>query len=143
MIIRSPKTKQEFEDYYNLRWKLLREPWNQPKGSEKDDIEDKSFHMAAFDGKKLVGVGRLHINSDEEGQIRCMAVNEKYQKKGIGKAIVTELHKKAKELKLKRIILHARDIAVGFYKKCGYKITGKGEKLFGVIPHFDMEYNLN
>jgi len=140
--IRPPKTKEEFKDYYNLRYELLRKPWNQPRGSEKDNLEKEAFHMAAFDNRKLIGVGRLHKNSNEEGQIRCMAVNEKYQNKGIGKAIINKLHDQAKKLKLKRMILHARDIAVGFYKKCGYKVTGKAPTLFGVIPHFNMVYKL-
>jgi hypothetical protein len=44
MEIRSPETVEEFMQYYELRWRLLRKPWNQPKGSEKDEKEDEAFH---------------------------------------------------------------------------------------------------
>ena len=37
--IESPKTKNDFIKYYYLRWKLLRKPHNQPKGSELDELE--------------------------------------------------------------------------------------------------------
>lgn len=140
--IREPKTKEEFDSYYQLRWELLRKPWNQPKGSEKDDLEENSYHIAAFYKNKIVGIGRLHKNNNEEGQIRYMAVSKNYQGKGIGKAILYKLHEKAKQLKLKRIVLNARKNAVGFYKKAGYKKAGKAHTLFGEIEHFKMESNL-
>jgi len=38
LIILRPLSKEDFELMYNLRWKILRKPWHQPKGSEKDDI---------------------------------------------------------------------------------------------------------
>ncbi len=72
--IRAPKTKKEQEEYYNLRWEILRKPWNQPKGSEKDEYENDAIHIAAFVNGKIIGVGRIHFNSKEEAQIRYMAV---------------------------------------------------------------------
>lgn len=38
MIIKSPQTRDEFFAYYDLRWQILLAPWNQPKGSEQDDL---------------------------------------------------------------------------------------------------------
>ena len=77
MIITSPDSQEDFEKYYSLRWKLLRYPWNQPKGSEKDEFEDTAFHvMICENGRIPVGVGRLHINNDGEAQIRYMAGEE-------------------------------------------------------------------
>ena len=140
--IRPPKTKEELDSYYNLRYELLRKPWNQPKGSEKDELEDKSFHMAAFDQDKIVGVGRLHKNTDEEGQIRLVAVHEDYRNNGIGKAIMNKLHQKAKELKLKKIMLNARKNAIGFYKKLEYKIICKAPTIFGGIEQSKMVYKI-
>ncbi len=140
--IREPK-KEELDSYYQLRWELLRKPWNQPKGSEKDELEEEAYHIAAFDNDKLVGVGRLHKNSDEEGQIRFMAVSQDYRKQGIGKTILSKIHEKARELKLNKIVLNARKEAVPFYKKLGYKKTAKSHTLFGKIEHFRMEYPFN
>ena len=38
MIIRSPSQTSEYNAYYSLRWQVLRAPWKQAKGSEKDEL---------------------------------------------------------------------------------------------------------
>jgi len=137
-----PKTEKEFEDYYKLRYLILRKPWNQPEGSEKDELEKESVHVMACIGNKGVGVGRVHFNSKKEAQVRYMAIDPKYSKKGIGSLILKELEKKAKEKGADYIILNARENAVDFYKKHGYKIVEKAHTLFGSIPHWKMRKEL-
>ena len=139
MIIKSPETPEEFEKYYYLRWKILRAPWNQPKGSEKDDLDKQSIHIIAVENDEVIGVGRAHFNSSSEAQFRYMAVDEQWQGKGIGKLILNELEKRVVEKRAEKIILHARDNAVKFYKRNGYKIVKPSHTLFGVIPHYLME----
>ena len=39
ITIIEPQTPKEFEAYYLLRYEVLRKPWKQPFGSEKDDME--------------------------------------------------------------------------------------------------------
>lgn len=142
MKISEPKTKKDFEEYYDLRWRVLREPWGQPKGSEKDSLEDKSIHIMAVEGNQVIGCGRLHFNSPEEAQIRYMAVEEDMRGKGVGSRILTGLEKKAKKKKAKRIVLNARESAVKFYENNGYIVTGEGHKLFGEIEHKRMKKEL-
>ncbi|MEJ2362384.1 MAG: thioesterase, partial [Gammaproteobacteria bacterium] len=36
---KSPQTKQEWQAYFDLRWRILRAPWQQARGSERDDLE--------------------------------------------------------------------------------------------------------
>lgn len=138
MKVCEPKSKEDYERYYDLRWQILRKPWNQPRGSEKDDLEKESIHIMVKDNLSVVGVGRAHFNSDTEAQIRCMAVDDGYQGKGIGSLILKELEKRVKEKGAKSIVLNARESAVPFYKKHGYVIVDKAHTLFGVIPHFKM-----
>lgn len=142
MIIKSPQTKREFFDYYDLRWRILRAPWNQPKGSEQDDLEGQSIHIIAVEENKIVGCGRAHFNSDVEAQIRYMAVENDWQGKGVGKLILDKLERSVIEKGAKKIILHARDTAVKFYEKNGYKVVKESHTLFGSIPHFLMEKNV-
>ena len=71
------------EDYYHLRWEILRAPLNLDKGSEKDELEDSATHRAVFDNEKIVGVGRLHfIDKENKAQIRYVAILEDYRGKG-------------------------------------------------------------
>lgn len=139
MIIKSPQTRQEFFDYYDLRWRILRAPWNQPKGSEQDELEGQAIHIIAVENDKIVGCGRAHFNSDSEAQIRYMAVENEWQGKGVGKVILDELEKKVIAKGAKKIILHAREDVIKFYEKNGYTIVKPSHTLFGVIRHYLME----
>lgn len=138
-----PRTNDEFDHYYELRWIVLRKPWKQPRGSEKDDIEYNSTHIMACIGKEIVGVGRIHLKSKEKMQIRYMAVKENYRSKGIGTLILKELENRAKNKRIKHIILNARENALQFYIKNGYSIIGKSDTLFDSIYHWKMQKDLD
>ena len=141
--IKQPETEDEFKHYYQLRWEMLRAPWNQTEGSEVDDIEDQCFHlMAVDDNDKTIGVARLQYNSDTEAQIRYMAVAKNFERQGIGGALIVALEAQAKASGHKRIVLDAREEAVDFYQKSGYKITEKSYLLFDVIQHYRMVKSL-
>jgi predicted GNAT family N-acyltransferase len=142
MKVRQPKTKKEYEKYYDLRWRILRKPWNQPKGSEKDELEEQSIHLMAYEKGKLLGVGRVHFNSSKEAQIRYMAVEERLRGKGAGTMILQDLEKRAKRKGSDHMVLNARESAVDFYKKHGYRIVAKAHTLFGAIPHYKMRKKL-
>lgn len=141
--IRPPKTEKELTDYYQLRWEILRKPSNEPLGSEKDSLESKASHIAAFDGNRLIGCGRLHYNSSDEAKVRFMAIDEAYQNQGIGGMILDRLEKNAQRHGTKYIILDARETAVDFYKKHGYDTTEASHVLFANIPHWRMKKNIS
>jgi len=142
IVIREAQTEKEFNRYYELRWEVLRRPWNQPKGSEKDEYEDKATHIIACINNKIVGVGRVHFSSEKETQIRYMAVKARYQRKGIGSLILKELERIAIEKGADHIVLNARENVTDFYKLRGYEILEKAHSLFGSIPHWKMRKKL-
>jgi predicted GNAT family N-acyltransferase len=115
----------------------MRKPWHKPKGSEKDDKENIGFHLAAFENNKIVGVGRLHLNSSEEAQIRYMATIKKNL--GVGSLIIQSLEQEARRLQAVYIIINARKKAVNFYLKNGFEIIDEGFVLYGTIEHFVMK----
>lgn len=140
VTIKQPETSEEFAQYFDLRWRVLRAPWQQPVGSEKDSLEDSCHHiMACDDNNNVIGVGRLQFNSDDEAQIRYMAVDSNHNKKGVGRKIVSALEAIALENDCTNIILDAREPAVGFYEKLGYTVTEKTYLLFDCIQHFRMQ----
>ena len=49
-----PKTKRDFEKYYFTRWKILRKPFGMPYGSEKDNLENNSFHIMAMNNHNVI-----------------------------------------------------------------------------------------
>jgi N-acetylglutamate synthase-like GNAT family acetyltransferase len=137
--VSEPITKQDFEDYYFLRYRILRKPWNQPSGSEKDENEDDSYHAFIKFESNVLAVCRLQMNSDTVAQIRYMAVDDNAQGKGLGKLIISYQENKAKQLGAKTIILQARENAVNFYKSCGYTIKEKSFLMWNEIQHYLME----
>ena len=142
MTLRSPQTPKEFEAYYELRWQILRQPWNQPKGSERDELEDESYHIAAFDGDKIVGVGRLHALDQQTGQIRYMAVSPDYAGQGLGQKIMQALESYAKTQNFTAIELNSREVAIPFYHKQGYQSVRPTHIIYGKIPHTLMHKDL-
>jgi len=136
----SPQTPEQWRDYYALRWRILRAPWGQPPGSERDDFEDAAWHVMAVAGQDhVVGVGRLHKLADRCAQIRYMAVADDYQGQGIGGLILQALEAKAMAWQIKEIVLNARRSVMKFYSRSGYSETAEGELLFGEIAHVRMQ----
>ncbi len=144
MKIIEPTTSEEFKKYYNLRYEVLRKPWGQPLGSERDEGEGTSIHRMIIDKKtgNALAVGRLQFNSTHEAQIRYMAVADEFQGKGLGSQIISALENVARGKGMQQIILSARENALQFYKNNGYKIMEKTHLLFGKIQHWLMRKEL-
>lgn len=139
MQILTPQTKDDFARYFDLRWRVLREPWGQARGTERDALETESWHrMACLCGRIPVGVARLHLIDPAQAQIRYMAVEPVCRHRGIGSALLESLEAQARELGAAEIILMARDEALGFYARMGYAVTGPAHTLYGSIPHHAM-----
>ena len=135
-----PKSIEEFEIYFHLRWKVLREPWGQPKGSERDESDLTAIHRMVMNKEgQAVGVGMLCLSSNQEAQIRFMGISKNYRGMKVGTLLIDCLESIARELKYTCIILQSRETAVNFYKKNGFKLVKKTYLLFGEIQHFLMQ----
>jgi N-acetylglutamate synthase-like GNAT family acetyltransferase len=142
MEIKTPQTDAEWKAYYALRFNVLREPWNQPLGSEVLADEDQAIHAIAAEGEEVHGVARMHESSPNQGQVRCVAIATAAQGKGIGKAIMAYLEDQAKAKGWTEIVLEARENAVPFYRAIGYSIVAESYLLFGEIQHYRMSKTL-
>jgi N-acetylglutamate synthase-like GNAT family acetyltransferase len=142
LIIRQPSTEEEVDEMYDLRWTILRKPWDKPRGSERDDKEGDSIPFIALLGENMVGTARFHNITDRIGQIRYLAVEEVFQRKKIGSNIIQSIHMTARNLRMRYIILNAWESSVGFFKKLGYEVVEEGPTLFGEIKHFKMKKRL-
>ena len=139
----TPMSQQEFERYYLFRWKMLRQPWQQPFGSEQDGLEQQSVHrMIMNDEHQVIAVGRLHKLGDREAQIRYMAVDSNYQGQGLGKKIIQALEAEASRQGLTSITLNARESAVSFYENSGYQVKGFSHLLYDELRHITMTKEL-
>ena len=139
----TPASSAEWAAYYELRWRILRAPWQQT-GCERDETDDSSIHrMLCRQDGKVLAVGRLHRLDEHSGQIRYMAVESGYERRGYGTLVVTALEQAAIEIGIEKIILHARERAVPFYQHHGYKAIEPSFLLFDEIQHYLMTKNLS
>jgi len=140
---RSPRTPAEWKNYFDLRWRVLRAPWNQPRGSEKDERESESVHfMIVGVDSAALAIGRLHFNTPAEAQVRFMAVDPRARGRGLGSVVLRECERRARAAGAASIVLNARDDVQGFYLRHGFVVVGPGETLFSAIKHVRMRKEL-
>jgi predicted GNAT family N-acyltransferase len=141
--IGKPETPEQFKEYYDLRWRILRAPWDRLRGSEMDEFDEAADHVTVRDvDGRLLGIGRLHMNNAQEAQIRFMATEEFCRGFGIGRALIGKLEEIARDRGAERIVLNARAHVVGFYQRYGFVVTGPGPTLFDKLKHSRMEKSL-
>ena len=125
-IIKIPTTREDFKAYYALRYKVLREPWGHPKGTEKDDYEPISEHFTAVDEKtgEVLGVVKLFEQAPGVGHVSHLAVAAAQQHKGIGKFLIKTVEDRARERGFKTLGAMSRVTATAYFEKYGYRIAG-------------------
>lgn len=137
--LRAPITAEEFSHYYQLRWQILRKPWQQTLGSEQDEQELYAIHRMIIDEQaKVLAVGRLEKVTEQQGQIRYMAVDDNMRGQGLGQQIINALEQQASILGMTDLCLNARDNAVGFYQKLRYENQGYSHTLYDEVKHYRM-----
>lgn len=139
--LKSPQTAAEWQAYYQLRWQVLRAPWQQPFGSEQDELEAQSMHLMLVADGEIAAIGRLHSLDSCTAQVRYMAVADAWHGQGAGAIILQGLEQQATALGIKAIVLNARESAIGFYEKQGYRRLAAAPSQFG-INHQRMQKTL-
>ena len=137
--VRAPQNDSEWCSYFELRWRILRAPW-QKNGITRDETDDSSLHRMVIcnDSGKVIAVGRLHRLDNQQGQIRYMAVEQGYERQGNGSRLLASLEKAAQDMDLETVILHARENTLPFYQHHGYTLVERSFLLFDEIQHYLM-----
>lgn len=137
-FVKTNPTPSIVEQIIDLRYEVLRKPWNQTRQSATDNLEAITVNAYIEKNGEIIACGRLQNNGNDIGQIRYMAVNPAFQGKGLGKLILAKLEDKAKDLQLNTIELQARENALEFYKSQGYSVKETSFKLWDIIQHYLM-----
>ncbi len=129
---------EEYKQMLQLREEILRRPLGLHFSEEELEKEKAHMHMAAYDDDQMLGCCMLVEEGHQTVRLRQMAVVNDVQGKGIGRALIQFAENVARDRGYKKITMHARKNAVGFYEKMGYK--RKGDEFMEItIPHFVME----
>ena len=141
--IKTPTTHDNFKAYYALRYKVLSEPWGDPKGTEKDDYEPISEHfMAVNEKEEVVGVVKLYKKDEEAGHVSHLAVDPEYQRQGIGRLLLEAVEQRARARGFRTLGTMARATATVYFEKYGFRIVGMSTPHIGTTPFVWMEKEL-
>ncbi len=144
MIIEQIKIPSEqYTQSLGLRQDVLRTPLGLDIKDEdlSDDIHQ--IHFGAFQQGTIVGIVILvpHYQPGV-GKLRQMATSPEVRGKGIGIKLVEALETYANANDMPTVLLHAREVAMGFYEKLGYTICSEPFEEVG-IKHFKMKKMLS
>ena len=124
LIIRRPSNAAEMEGLRALRIEVFVREQGVPEELELDALDAEAIHAVAWDGREVVGTGRLLLRHSEEARIGRMAVRSSLRGRGIGGAILEFLEKEAKAQGAQRLELHAQSYVQSFYRRHGYRQEG-------------------
>nr|WP_294990118.1 GNAT family N-acetyltransferase [uncultured Sediminibacterium sp.] len=132
---------KEYQQMVELRYQILRKPLGLSFTMEDLAKETNDILIGCFDEEKLEGCCMLTEDGPQTVRLRQMAVYAGLQGKGIGRVLMMFAENIARDRGYKRLTMHARASAVGFYEKQGYKICSD-EFQEVTIPHYVMEKSL-
>jgi predicted GNAT family N-acyltransferase len=129
---------KEYQQMVKMRMDILRKPLGLSFTDEELAKEKDEVLIGAFEDDKMLGCCMLIKQPDNTVRLRQMAVMNNLQGKGIGRALMNFAENIARDLGYKKLSMHARKTAAGFYEKLGYHKTG--DEFYEVtIPHYVME----
>ena len=128
----------EYQQMVALRANILRKPLGLGFQPTELETERNNILIGAFEEEDMIGCCMLLEEEPKVMKVRQMAVLNENQGKGIGSAIMHFAENVARDQGYKKLTMHARKNAVGFYEKMGYKVVS-GEFDEVTIPHVIME----
>jgi predicted GNAT family N-acyltransferase len=139
----STKDAAAYQQVYDLREAMLRKPIGLSLKNEDLSADANDIIIVAEQNDIIIGCLMLQQTADKGiVKLRQMAVAETAQRLGIGRMLVAGAEKIIEQEGNKKIKLHARITAEGFYKNLGYTTTSDVFTEVG-IPHVMMEKELN
>lgn len=131
----------EYQQMLKLRNEILRRPLGLSFAPEELDREKEDILIGAFDDDELLACCLLTKVDNKCLKLRQMAVQDNLQGKGIGASMMNFAELLARDKGYRKLIMHARKTALGFYEKLGYKVVGE-EFTEVTLPHYVMEKNI-
>jgi ribosomal protein S18 acetylase RimI-like enzyme len=132
---------KEYRQMVKLREDVLRKPLGLSFTPEELEAEKNNLLMVAYEDRQMLGCCMLVEEAPDTVRLRQMAVVNDLQGKGIGKALMQFAENLARDRGYKKITMHARKNALGFYEKMGYRKRGEEFREI-TIPHYVMEKEL-
>jgi GNAT superfamily N-acetyltransferase len=132
---------KEYQQMVAMRIEILRKPLGLSFSADELANEKEDILIGAFEEDRMLACCLLTKMDNTCLKVRQMAVMRNLQGKGIGASMMNFAEILARDKGYKKLTMHARKTALGFYEKLGYKITS-GEFEEVTLPHYIMEKKL-
>ena len=124
-----------------LRYEIMRKPLGLDFNEDELKKEKDDILIGAFEEEIIIGCCLLTKIDSQCTRLRQMAVQKSRQGMGIGESMMQFAENIARDRGFRIITMHARETAIGFYERYGYKT--KGDEFVEInIPHRIMEKKL-
>ena len=132
---------KEYKQMVALRMEILRKPLGLNFSDDELVKEKEDILIGAFDEEKILACCLLTKVDNTTIKLRQMAVQNNLQGKGIGASMMSFAETVARDKGYKKLMMHARNTAIGFYEKFDFRV--KGNEFIEVnVPHHVMEKKL-
>ena len=128
---------KSYGEMLTLRKRILRDPLGLEWTEEEESWEPRERHFAMQVDNETVACVVIRPLGQGVVKLRQMAVEPARQGTGIGRGLLEGVEKILITDEVDRIELNARDTAVGFYEKLGFRKVGE-EFVEVTIPHWKM-----
>ena len=108
--------------------------WNRMQECYQNPLMTSYFHIACYDGEKLIGYIDAVSNGVTDAYIQDLIVDPVYQGKGIGTELMNRTISHLKDRKIFMISVLFDEKLLTFYKRFGFKIM-----LCGQMQTYEME----
>jgi GNAT superfamily N-acetyltransferase len=135
-------TEVPAESTYDLRRRVLRDGRHDVDITFPEDARVGTFHLAVTDGDQVVAVGSFNPSPTalrpgvDAYQLRGMAVDGTRQGCGVGRMLLRAAEERLRAAGINVAWANARDSALGFYEKLGWRAQGVGfQHGYRNMPH--------
>jgi len=112
------------------------------------DQREDAIHLGAYFNDQIISVCSLFEMTTEnlmyasQLRLRAMATNPDFRGQNAGRAVVKKAIELASEKNYDVLWCDAREVALGFYEKCGFQVKGDFYQVRNIGPHKLMYFPL-
>ena len=140
IVCREVRTELELRECYIIRKKVFVKEQKLFSKSDWDRYDAEALHIAAFQGKRIIGTVRIYHQEKDVWFGGRLAVLKGFRGRA-GRLLIEKAIEVAKRKKAKRFLAYIQLKNVSFFKRCGWSEAGEAFPYHGV-PHQMMEAEL-
>jgi len=140
IVCREVRTELELRECYIIRKKVFVKEQKLFSKSDWDRYDAEALHIAAFQGKRIIGTVRIYRQEKDAWFGGRLAVLKGFRGRA-GRLLIEKAIEVAKRKKAKRFLAYIQLKNISFFKRCGWSEAGEAFNYHGV-PHLLMEADL-